>query len=285
MSSPIISTLDYATKQISIYLGIPMLIIGLIGGLLNCIVFLSLKIFRQNSCAFYLIIMSFVNIFILFTGLLSRITISGFNIDWTQTSPFYCKFRVYINQLSILLSLTCICLATIDQFFSTHCGIYAYRGNNIRLARFLIIIFIFIWILHGIPYLIYYNLIISPKTNIGACSITSSIFQQYTIYGFLLIWSGILPLLITIIFGLLSYHNISQIAHRRLPIIRRELDKQMTIMVLVHVIFDLFTLVPYIVVSIIALDTTLKNDQVVAAYLQFMRIFTIYLYYLYFVVR
>jgi hypothetical protein len=285
MPLSIISTLDYATKQISIYLGIPMLIIGVIGGLFNCIVFLSLKIFRQNSCAFYLIIMSFVNIFILLTGLLSRITISGFSIDWTQTSPFYCKFRVYINQLSILLSLTCICLATIDQFFSTHCSIHAYRGNNIRLARFLIIIFIFIWILHGIPYLIYYNLIISPKTSIGACSITSSIFQQYTIYGFLLIWSGILPLLITIIFGLLSYYNISQIAHRRLPIIRRKLDKQMTIMVLVHIIFDLFTLVPYIVVSIIALDTTLTNDQVVAAYLQFMRIFTIYLYYLYFVVR
>jgi hypothetical protein len=285
MSFSIISTLEYATRQISIYLGIPMLIVGVIGGFLNIIVFLSLRTFRQNACAFYLTVMSFLNIGLLLTGLLSRIMISGFEIDWTQTSSFYCKCRVYINQFSILMSLTCICLATIDQFLSTNSSIRIQQGNNIKLARYLIIVFIFIWLLHGIPYLIYYNIIISPKTRTTICSITSSIFQDYTIYGFLVIFSGILPLLITSLFGLLAYHNIKQIAHRRIPLVRRELDKQMTIMVLVHVIFDLFTLVPYIIISIIALDTTLMNDPIVAAHLQFLRILTIYFYYLYFVVR
>jgi hypothetical protein len=279
MSSSIISSFDNATKEVSIYLGIPMLIMGLIGGCLNIMVFLSLKTFRKNSCAFYLIIMSFVNIWILLTGLLSRITISGFGIDWTQMSSFYCKFRVFINQLSMLMSLTCICLATIDQFISTTSSIHINQRN--KLARILIIIFIFIWILHGIPYLMYYNLIISSKTGTAICSITNSIFQQYTIYGFLLILTGLLPLLITSLFGFLSYYNIRQINYRTIPLVRRELDKQMTIMVLVHIIFDLFTLVPYIIVSIIALDSTLLND----AFVQFMRIFTMYLYYLYFVVR
>jgi hypothetical protein len=89
--------------------------------------------------------MSFVNIGLLLTGLLSRITINGFDLDWTETSSFYCKFRVYINQLSILTSLTCICLATIDQFRTTNSHpIRIYQENNIKLARNLIIIFIFI---------------------------------------------------------------------------------------------------------------------------------------------
>jgi len=135
MSSSIISTLDCTTKQISIYLGIPILIIGVIGGFLNIIVFLSLKTFRQNSCAFYLTIMSFVNIGLLLTGLMSRITISGFDIDWTQTSSFYCKFRVYTDQFSILMSLTCICLATIDQFMSTNSPIPINHRNNNKLNK------------------------------------------------------------------------------------------------------------------------------------------------------
>jgi len=168
---------------------------------------------------------------------------------------------------------------------STNSPIPINHRNNNKLARYLIIIFIFIWLLHGIPYLIYYNLIISPETGNGVCSISSSIFQQYTVYGFLVILSGILPLLITILFGLLAYRNIGQITYRRVPLIRRELDRQMTIMVLVHVVFDLFTLVPYIIMSIIALDTTLMNNPIISAYIKFMKIFTMYLYYLYFVVR
>ena len=284
MSTDIRTALNTATVYISIYLGIPMLIVGVVGGLLNLLVFLSLKTFRQNSCAFYLMVMSAVNVIILITGLLSRITISGFSIDWTQMSMFYCKARVYFNQLSILLSLTCICLATIDQFLSTHGTLQWHRKYGLKLARLLVAFFVFVWILHGIPYLFYYNVLFSSKTGKFSCAITSTLFQQYTVYGFLLILSGTLPLIITILFGLLAYRNLKQAAYRATPLIRRESDKQMTTMVLVHIFFDLFTLVPYIVVSIVALDTSLTNDPISNAYIQFFRIFAIHLYYLYFVV-
>lgn len=284
ISMDIRTSLSTATVYISIYFGIPMLIIGVLGGLLNLVVFLSLKTFRHSSCAFYLIIMSAVNVLILVTGLLSRITISGFSIDWTQTSTFYCKARVYFNQLSILLSLTCICLATIDQYLSTNVNFQWHRKNGWKLARFLVTFFVLIWILHGIPYLFFYNVVFSSKTGKFSCTITSVIFQQYTVYGFLLIFSGTLPLIITFLFGLLSYRNIKQLAYRTTPLVRRESDKQLTTMVLVHVVFDFFTLVPYVIVSIVALDTSLINDPISNAYIQFFRIFSIYLYYLYFVV-
>ena len=117
MSSSIISTLDYGTKQVSIFWGISMLIIGVIGEILHIIVFLSLKTFRQNTRSFYLTVMSFLNLGLLLSDLFSRITISGFAIDWTQTLLFYCKFRVYINQLSILMSLTCIYLQQLINLY------------------------------------------------------------------------------------------------------------------------------------------------------------------------
>ena len=284
MSSPIVASLEYATRQVSIYLGVPMLIVGVVGGVCNLIVFLSLRTFRRNSCAFYLTVMSFVNIVILVTSLLSRITISGFGVDWSQSSVLYCKWRAYINQGSILMSLTCICLATIDQYLSTRVSSRLPYGSDMKLTRIITVLFLVVWLLHGTPHLFYYSVRVSPTTGKAACGIASLYFQQYTVYGFLLTLSGVVPLLITIVFGLLAYRNVRQLAHRTVPLVRRELDKQMTTMVLVHIIFDLFTLLPYIVVRIVALDGSLMDDPVTLAFIQFMTIFTVYLYYMYFVV-
>src|SRR5690349_10499025 len=104
MESPIISSLTFAGQQITIYFGMVILIGGVLGGLLNITVFLSLRTFRQSSCAFYLTVMSIVNVSQLITGLLSRIMITGFGIDWTQTSLFYCKIRSYCILTSALIS-------------------------------------------------------------------------------------------------------------------------------------------------------------------------------------
>ena len=81
MSSSNTSSYPYAARQVAIYAGIPTLIGGLFGEVMNIIVFLSLKTFRENSCAFYLTVMSFVNIGQLITSLLFQIMIRGFNID------------------------------------------------------------------------------------------------------------------------------------------------------------------------------------------------------------
>lgn len=113
------TTIIFIAKQAAIFLGIPILIGGVLGNLLNAIVFLSLKTFRQNSCAFYLTIMSITNIGQLYFGFFSRIMISGFAIDWTQSSEVFCKLRIYIIQICALTSLVCYCMATIDQYFAT----------------------------------------------------------------------------------------------------------------------------------------------------------------------
>ena len=68
MSSSFIASLNFARQQLVLYGVIPIFSLGVIGGCLNVIIFLSLKTFRQNSCAFYLIVMSFVNIGQLFSG-------------------------------------------------------------------------------------------------------------------------------------------------------------------------------------------------------------------------
>jgi hypothetical protein len=284
MSSSTSVLLTTVSKQVTIFLGIPILIAGLIGGVLNVIVFLSLKTFRQNSCTFFLTIMSFVNIGQLLTGFLSRIMISGFNLNWTENSVAYCKFRYYCLQVCALTSYTCMCLATIDQYLATSLRRRWQQFFNIKRAYLFSLLFSIIWLLHSIPTLIYYSPIISSATGSVSCSITNSIYQKYNSYGFNLILTGILPLLITVLFGCMAYWNVRQIPYRTVPLVRRELDKQLTSMVLIQVVHNFLVIVPVLCVATIIYSSNLTSQSPNYAEIIFGNIVTGLIYYLYFAV-
>ncbi|CAF0905014.1 unnamed protein product [Rotaria sordida] len=278
MSTTINTIYTFATQQISIYFGIPILIGGVLGGILNIIVFLSLQTFRESSCAFFLTIMSFVNIGQLITGLLSRIMISGFNIDWTETSLFYCKFRISCLQVCALTSYTCMCLAVIDQLLATSLQPHWQQYLNTKKAYRLCAIVFVIWLLHSVPSLIWYNLSFSVRTGKVGCVITNPIFQQYYTYVYLLILAGVLPIIIDIIFGSIAYSNVRQIPYRTIPLIRRELDKQLTTMVLVQVVFKVFIIIPYISVLFILNTANLSNNSINVTQLNFVSFSPFYIY-------
>ncbi len=278
------SDFSFVSKQIIIYLGITILNIGVIGGIFNVIVFLSLRTFRQNSCAFFLLIMSFVNIGQLIFSLFSRIMISGFLIDWTATSSAYCKFRNYFLQVCALMSYTCMCLATIDQFLATSLRPRWQQFLNINKARFLCILFFIIWLVHGIPTLIWFNLSSSEITGKPTCTITNPVFEEYTTNGYLVILTGILPVLITVTFGSFAYWNVRQIPYRVIPLVRRELDKQLTSMILVQVVYNFLVIVPHVGVSVMIyfIDDNIKSS--IEDQLNFYFIITNLIYYLYYAV-
>ncbi|UJR38690.1 hypothetical protein I4U23_031356 [Adineta vaga] len=268
MSATAIATFTFYGKQITMYFGTLILIAGVIGGFLNIIVFLSLKTFRQSSCAFYLTTMSAFNIGQMLIGLLGLVMFNGFDIDWSQSPLFYCKFRFYCFQVCALTSMTCICLAIIDQYFATCSRLQWQQWSNIKLARLLLTIFIIIWILHNIPYLIYFDYTISITTGKVICTVSNNIFQLYVTYGIILILGKLLPVGITLFFGILAYRNVKQLAHRTLPFVRRELDKQLTVMVLVQVVFAFFTIMPYAIVYILLSIPELSQDSLMKAELQ-----------------
>ena len=271
--------LDFLIAQISIYFGIPLLIAGLLGGCLNVIVFLSLRTFRRNSCAFYLVTMSSVDCGQLFTGLLSRIMISGFDIDWTTTSAFYCKFRYFIFQTCALISLTCLCLATMDQYLATCSRPRWQRWSDLKTAYRLMIIFSILWSLHGILYAVFIVLYRSISTNAWMCGIVDRSFVNYHTYCYLLILTGTLPILFTAFFGLLAYRNVRQLNYRSIPLVRQELEKQLTVMVLVQVIPNVFTLLPYTIINVLALNPVWRTNATFLTNLQFARDLSIFLYY------
>ncbi len=144
MASAFIASMNLASQKITIYFGIPVSVLAVIGACLNIIVFLSLKTFRQSSCAFYLLVMSTLDLGRVFFTAFTYIARWGFNTDWGAASLFFCKIRYGTYTVSTLSSMTCLCLAIIDQYFATSSHLRRQQWCNIKLAHRLTSIFIII---------------------------------------------------------------------------------------------------------------------------------------------
>jgi hypothetical protein len=69
---------------------------------------------------------------------------------------------------------------------------------------------------------------------------------------------GYVPAVIAASFGWMAYRNVQQLAYRTIPLVRRELDKQLTLMVLVQVAANIFTLLPYTTANAVATNPNLN---------------------------
>ncbi|CAF1233623.1 unnamed protein product [Adineta ricciae] len=263
-------------------IGIPLFIGGLFGNCLNLIVFLSLRTFRQSSCIIYLTVMSILNIGQLLSGLLPRLFITLFDLDGNDTSLFYCKFRPYIFHVCTVGSLSCLCLATFDQYCATCSRPRQQAWCNTRLAKQLASLNLLIWVIHGIPYLILFYQTVSPATNQVSCVSTDWIFAQYRSYVIVLVLLGFGPVLIATIFGLLAFGNVKQMAFRAVPLVRQALDKQLTSMVLVQVIVNMFTIFPHTIINMLMTIPNLINEPDLHKTFLFIFSLTLLNYYLYF---
>jgi hypothetical protein len=223
-------------EQITIYGGLFILIIGVIGNAINVLVFSTVRIYRITPCSFYLLIASIVNIIYITINLISRIVSLGFEFDLTRISTSWCKIRAFSIFTLSLITLTCSCLATIDQFFVTSRSVTLRRFSSLKWAHRIVFIFIIFWCLHGIPVILVYN--ISPTTM--TCIHTNAGFAIYApIYLLGLICA--IPVVTMVTFGYLTYRNIHSIR----DLVAQQADRQLTEMILIQVILVVICIVPY----------------------------------------
>jgi len=162
-------TLNFISQEFHIYFGLFILILGVIGGIFNVLIFTIFKTFRETTCAFYLTIVSIVNIGQLLTALLVRVLSDGFYIDIRRTS-WGCKIQVYMATWCTLVSTTTMCLATIDQYISM--STYRHYSNKQLAQRAAIYTCIFGGI-YTISSAVYYS------ASSGICIIVNPSFAMY----------------------------------------------------------------------------------------------------------
>ncbi|CAF5172864.1 unnamed protein product, partial [Rotaria magnacalcarata] len=123
------------------------------------------------------------------------------------------------------------------------------RISSIQLARRLTLTAICIWIIHCIPYAIFYQII-----PLNGCIITNTNLIHYYSYFYYPILHGLFPILTSCLFSLLAYRNVRHLVRRQLAVVRRRLDRQLTAMVFLRVIFFVLLLTPYTIYRIYSLN-------------------------------
>jgi hypothetical protein len=202
--------LQYITRQVNIYFGSLILILGVIGDAMNAIIFANIKTGpTQNFCAPYFFAIAMVDLVCLLIGLLSKILASGFGIDPTVSSIAFCKFRIFFVNTVPLISTSLTCLTAITQFLVTSPLAHYRTKVSWRFVRWTILFTVLFWFLHGLPYVLLYTIRLSPTTNIPVCNSINFVLNQYTTWMTFNILIFIVPVLILAIFGYLTYRNIT----------------------------------------------------------------------------
>jgi len=166
----------------------------------------------------------------------------GYSIPSIQTSVVICKIRLFLAQGCTTLSLTIVCLAAFDQYLTTNHRPYLRQLSTLKLASYLVFSAAVIWILHGIPFIIF-----SIPIPYYQCYTLNEKFANYIKYMYYPILTGLLPIVISVIFATLAFSNVRRIVRRQLTVSRRKLDKQLTAMIFVRVAILVVVTLPYVI--------------------------------------
>ncbi|CAF1030382.1 unnamed protein product [Adineta ricciae] len=257
-STDIATSILFVSKQLAIYGYLLILIAGVIGNIMNILVFSCYKLFRRNHCAFYLLAQTIIDCCLLVIALSFRILELAFTIDYTRTSVVWCKLRPMIAHTLTLLTFSAICFAAIDQYLSTNYHAWLRQMSTFRLSRGLVYISIIVWILYDSIFLFFFEL--HPDTG---CNIYNADFSKYYSFFHYIILNGFIPILISTTFSVLAYLNVRRIVQMRMQVVRRKLDKQLTAMVLAKVASLVSTVLPSIVFRIYVLNVTVNSTDTV----------------------
>ncbi|CAF1079850.1 unnamed protein product [Adineta steineri] len=240
-------SLSYIGTQLTIYVGSTILIAGILGNGINIFIFSSVRTYRNTPSTFYFLVGSIHNLLYLAINLTFRIVSVGSGFDLTRTSLAWCRARSFFLSTCSAISFTCSCLATIDQFLATSQSAHLRRYSKIELAYRIVLVTMVVWYLQGIPWILYQN--ISPIST--TCARTNAIYAIY-VSVYLLLVLCVIPVVVMIGFGFLTYRNI------RLTIALAELraDRQLAKMTLIQVVLVIISIIPYGINNAYGLITT-----------------------------
>ncbi|UJR35204.1 hypothetical protein I4U23_027971 [Adineta vaga] len=206
----LINLIKFLNKTISQYgLGLIWLM-GNIGAVLTCLVFYQ-PIFRKSPCAMYFLASSFAQFFTYNFALFTRMLQYGFDIQIVNTDLWFCKVRYYLFYLCIANSRYNIIIASIDRYFASSRDVVQRQWSSSKIAVRVIIGMIIFWCIMYIQVLVFYQL------RNQSCQYQGGTYGTFfSIY--IALDSGILPIILMLIFGLLTVRNIHKSTQRICPI-------------------------------------------------------------------
>ena len=232
-----------------------ILIFGMIGNILNLIIFTREKFIKQ-SCSFYFLCISLNNIAMYLIGLTTRIIDDGFklNLSYNNTS-IYCKIRNYLVYTLFSISSWLFVLASLDRFYGTNQStIQRQLYCSYRMAFKLSFLTIGICVLAHIHMIIFYDffLTLNPYNRLTLKCTSNALAYNIFYAFFILIFYSLLPPLLMSIIGILTVKNFRQ-SRRQINSItmftlsrtmktRREINQLIKVLSLQIILLIIFTI-------------------------------------------
>lgn len=249
MSSP--QELMLIADRFQLYISMILFTVGSIGALLNMYV-LSRGSLRTNPCSCYLFAQSFSDLCVLVNSLFMRI-LFFYSIGTYTNNDIYCPFRGYIIAVSTLCSSSYLCFAAFDRCMCTSREQRQRRWSSHAFSYRSILIVFIIWLSINIPHLLF------VRRNGNTCGNLSTQFTLYINYFANPILYSILPIVVLFYFGNRTVKNIRSL--RQGSVIGSRLDRHFNRMLLIQIIFSIFTSVPLMVYSIyFGITFTMSKD-------------------------
>ncbi|CAF1112051.1 unnamed protein product [Adineta steineri] len=205
-------------QTINRYISIVLLFFGIIGNILNILVF-TRKIFRNNICVTYFLASTIFDFLALIIGLIPR-SLNGFNIDPSQNSTILCKLKFFITYFTGYTAAWFIGFACVERYLTSSTDVNTRRLITMKRARLsMIFVILFGFLAFGEQFYcidINQNLFGASQScyqlrlNIQ-CQIADSLMQ--------FLFEILAPTLMMIVFGSLTLRNVRR-KHRRINIIQ-----------------------------------------------------------------
>ncbi|CAF1120321.1 unnamed protein product [Rotaria sordida] len=208
----LIAALNNASTQLNRYFGIFIFLFGMVGNTLNICILLQ-RALRSNPCAWLFLASSIVNGIGILAGLTPR-PLSTWSADLTNTNQFLCKLRAFLLFDAITIGSWLIMLAAVDRWLSSSISAIRRQRSTLKNAqRGTILIVTVSTIIEAQQFYCFEaNLTNTPLkcyTQTMICGIVSDLF-------FALI-TILIPLILMIIFGLLTISNVRKSQFRLHP--------------------------------------------------------------------
>ena len=223
-------------QQLTIYVGFVLFLVGLIGSVIQILIFTSVPRYKNIPSCLYFTMASINDCGLLITGLAPYIVTAILNVNINRSSAVWCKLRFFFASIFAAIPLSFVCLSAIDQFFITSTSIRLRQWSNMKTAWRLSIGVTIFWWMHGALWFYFQDL--SPIT--GLCYYVN---PKFSIYAILFIF-GVLCLFhtsIMITFTILTYRQVQ----KSIAITRRRFDRQMITMVCSQVFLTTVSVTPY----------------------------------------
>lgn len=249
---------DYIYFDTFRYVGLFVWCFGITGNLLTLLILTTVKQFHSNTYSVFLVVANIIDIFYLLTHLGLFIIDAFLGYSPRSTFTWLCKLTTYFTYFPAYVTITLLAIGSIDRWFSTCRSVRLRSFSSLRNSKIITAVVTIFFALLLIPHPLYTVVYYDPTRNTTKCDRPGGFYKIYTNY-MLVLGVHILSILVMIVFGYLTYRNLSA-GHRAVRpggvSMKERINTQMSRTLILQIILFIIFILPNWIITILYTTAT-----------------------------